>query len=103
MKTNKTRIIEKLTKDFGPVWDNITEVVQDCYDEIIDSTKFVTLDAINIPADQCGMLAPMIETCSVIVKCGICPKGEVWFIYEYKYSHTNGGSNGYDVRFGLGR
>ena len=77
----------------------------------LDSTqgiRYTDLGTFQIAPSMCGPLAILFKEISVTIKAAIAPAADVkadgsqhpigYLMYDYKYTHSQGGSNGYDVR-----
>jgi len=67
-------------------------------------SQWATFPKVKIPRSALGMMAPMVESASVVVSVGFRAadenRGETAFVrYEYDYFHPCGGHNGYSHRF----
>lgn len=95
MLNNKTRIINQLAKDFpGHIIP-----VDDAYETMMSTTQYVVVGELELSPASFGPVAHMFKSCKVEIKAGICPKGNIYYIYEYSYKHPDGGTNGYTHRF----
>ena len=60
--------------------------------------EFLSILVLKISPSMCGPLASMFESIDVDVQVGVTGTGDIVFHYDYQYSHSMGGSNGYTVR-----
>lgn len=67
--------------------------------DIPKNSKYNELKTIDIPPNSLGLFAPAIDSMTLVVKGAfIDTTAKYVILLNYSYEHSNGGSNGYEVR-----
>lgn len=65
---------------------------------LTNTDKYEEIYHTDVSSKNFGIFALIISNLSVTVKAGKGKNGVIYLIIEFKYTHTDGGGNGYDLR-----
>jgi hypothetical protein len=99
--TIQNKIIATVLADTG------INLPADCLDSVT-GIRYTDMGTFQIAPSMCGPMAILFKEISVTIKVAVAPAADVkqdgsqhpigYLMYDYKYTHSQGGSNGYDVR-----
>ena len=63
--------------------------------------KLIAIGTFSLNTNFFGPMSSVFESASVTVRAGLDASETIHMVYAYKWEHSQGGSNGYDVRKAL--